>query len=97
MKSKYVVLMCAFAAVTAVAQDSMAPKAATTAVVASKGKMLVAANGGRLGSVYRVSPDGSAEIFIDGKLVTIPAATLSSASDGKLTTSLSKSEVIGLH
>ena len=96
MKSKFVVLVWAFAAVTAYAQDHSSPKAATTAVVASKGQMLVAANGGRLGSVYRVSADGSAEIFIDGKLVTVPVATLSTA-DGKLTTSLSKSEVIGLH
>ena len=59
-------------------------------------KMLVAANGARLGAVYRVGPDGSAQIIIDGKLVTVPANTISIA-DGKLTTSLTKSEVIALH
>ena len=94
-KSWFLVLVCAFAAVTAAAQDQSSSGAATSAVMGSKGKMLVAANGARLGPVYRVSTDGSAQIFIDGKLVSIPAATLSTAN-GKLTTSLSKSEVLAL-
>jgi len=57
--------------------------------------MLVASNGSRLGIVYRVGPDGSAQIIIDGKLVSVPASTLSNVG-GKLTTSLSKSEVLAL-
>jgi hypothetical protein len=60
------------------------------------GKMLVASNGARLGAVYRVTEDGSAQIIVDGKMVTIPAATLS-VVDGKLTTSLSKSDIRKLH
>jgi hypothetical protein len=90
MKSWVIVLISAVAAVSAVAQgESTSP---ANVAVASKGKMLVAANGARLGSVYRVSADGSAQLIIDGKMVTIPAATLST-TDGKLTTSLSKNEV----
>jgi hypothetical protein len=58
--------------------------------------MVVAANGARLAPVYRVGPDGSAQIILEGKLVTIPATTLS-MSGGKLTTSLTKSEVLALH
>lgn len=95
MKSWFVVLVGTLAAATAVAQAQSSSAVATTAVVASKGQMVIAANGSRLGSVYRVSADGSAQIIIDGKLVTIPAATLSNAN-GKLTTSLSKSEVASL-
>ena len=57
--------------------------------------MLTAANGTRLGAVYRVGPDGSAQIIIDGKLVTVPANTIS-ITNGKLTTSLTKSEVLAL-
>lgn len=64
--------------------------------VAAKGKMLVAANGARLGVVYRVTDDGSAQLILDGKMVTVPASTLS-AVDGALTTSLSKTEVRRLH
>ena len=60
--------------------------------VAQEGKMLVGANGTRLGAVYRVTDDGSAQLIVDGKMVTVPASTLS-VVDGKLTTTLSKSEV----
>lgn len=94
MKSLFVVLVSVFAAATAIAQES-APAAATTAI-ASKGQMVVASNGARLGSVYRVATDGAAQIIIEGKMVSIPASTLSSAN-GRLTTSLSKSEVVELH
>ena len=52
--------------------------------------MLTSANGARLGAVYRVGPDGAAQIIIDGKLVTVPANTISVAN-GKLVTSLTKS------
>ena len=81
-----VALTCALATLTATAQTTFA---------AEKGKVVVSSNGSRLGSVYKVGADGSAQIIIDGKLVTIPASTLSSV-DGKLTTSLSKSEVLAL-
>jgi hypothetical protein len=81
-----VALTCAMATLTATAQ---------TTTAAEKGKIVVSSNGSRLGTVYRVGSDGSAQIIIDGKLVTIPASTLSSV-DGKLTTSLSKSEVLAL-
>jgi len=64
---------------------------AAEAAVATEGKMLLASNGARLGAVYRVTDDGSAQVIIDGKMVTIPANTLSVA-DGKLVTSLSKAE-----
>ena len=86
---------CVLVTATATAQEAGSTHVAT-ATVAEKGKLLVASNGARLGTVYRVAPDGSAQMIIDGKMVTIPASTLSSA-DGKLTTSLSKSEVLALH
>jgi hypothetical protein len=89
-KSWLVIVMCAFV-LPAAAQGP--PEAAS---VAEKGKMLVAANGARLGAVYRVGPDGSAQLIIDGRMVAVPANTLSSV-DGKLTTSLTKSQVLALH
>jgi hypothetical protein len=60
--------------------------------VASEGKMLVASNGARLGAVYRVTGDGSAQLIVDGKMVTVPASTLT-VEDGALMTTLSKTEV----
>lgn len=91
-KSWLVVVMCAFV-LPAAAQGT---SDAAAAPVAQKGKMLVAANGSRLAAVYRVGSDGAAQIIIDGKMVTVPANTLS-VVDGKLTTSLTKSEVLALH
>ena len=51
---------------------------------------------GPLGAVYRVGQDGSVQMIIDGHMVTVPAATLSSV-DGRLTTRLTKSEILALH
>lgn len=94
----FLVAVVALAAMSATAAqqatDTAAP-ASAAAPVAVKGKMLVSSNGSRLGVIYRVGPDGSAQIIIDGKLVTVPAATLS-AADGKVVTSLSKSEILAL-
>ncbi len=81
-------VLAAFAAAPASvgAQVAAAPAAATT------GKMLYAAGGKRLAAVYRVAADGSPQIILDGKLVTVPASTLT-VDGGKVTTSLSKSEL----
>jgi hypothetical protein len=91
-KSWLVIVMCAFV-LPAAAQG---PAEAASASVAEKGKMLVASNGARLGAVYRVGADGSAQLIIDGRMITVPANTLSSV-DGKLTTSLTRSQVLALH
>jgi len=81
-KSWVALVMVAFVSLPAMAQDG----------AAAEGKMLVASNGARLGAVYRVTGDGSAQLIVDGKMVTVPASTIS-VVDGKLTTSLSKGEV----
>jgi hypothetical protein len=86
-KSFVAAVLVVFGGLSAIAQG-----AAAAGVTATEGKMLIAANGSRVGSVYRVTSDGSAQLIVDGKLVTIPAATLS-VVDGKLTTSLSKDEI----
>ena len=91
-KSWLVIVMCAF--VLPAAAES--PPDAAPAPSVEKGKMLVAANGSRLGVIYRVGPDGSAQLIIDGHMVAVPANTISN-TDGKLTTSLTKSQVLALH
>lgn len=91
-KSWLVIVLCAFA-LPALAES---PPDGAKAASVEKGKMLVAANGSRLGVVYRVGPDGAAQVIIDGHMVSVPANTISN-TDGKLTTSLTKSEVLGLH
>ena len=56
------------------------------------GKRLYDSEGKLVGSIYRVTPGGSPQIIVSGKLLTIPAATLSDVN-GKITTSISKADV----
>lgn len=77
-------------AVGAFAVSSIAAQADTAAV---KGKMLYGAGGSRLGTIMRVTQDGSAQIIIDGKLVTVPGTSIT-AADGKIATNLTKNDVI---
>ena len=93
-RSSVLVSLCALVTLSGLVYS--APGAAADQVSPVKGSMLIAANGARLAPVYRVAPDGGAQIILDGKMVTIPAATLSMA-DGKLTTSLTKNEILALH
>jgi hypothetical protein len=66
-----------------------------TPTVATRGKLVVTADGARLGTVYRVGSDGAAQMIVGGKMITVPASTLSSV-DGRLVTSLSKNEILAL-
>ena len=56
------------------------------------GTMLYGPDGHRIASIYRVAANGDAQIILDGRLLTVPAATLSTAS-GKVATSLTKTEI----
>jgi hypothetical protein len=70
-----------------------ATEAAAAPVSAVAGNMLYGANGGRVAAVYRVSADGRVQVILDGKLITVPASTLSQVN-GKVTTSLTKAELL---
>ena len=93
-RSSVLVSLCALVTLSGLVYST--PGAAADPVSPVKGSMLIAANGARRAPVYRVAPDGGAQIILDGKMVTIPATTLS-MSDGKLTTSLTKNEILALH
>jgi hypothetical protein len=75
------------------AQQVQAPAAASSVSVSvTTGKMLYGADGHRIASVYHASANGDAQLILDGRLVTVPASTLTEVN-GKLTTSLSKTEI----
>ena len=79
--------------VAANAEDTQTARVeSAAAVTVDNGTMLYASNGYRLAPVYRVTSDGSPQIILNGKLVTVPAATLST-TDGKVMTSLTKREL----
>jgi len=78
------------------AESSQSVRAATDAVAGSvavnAGKMLYSSDGHRIAAVYRVTSEGNPQVILNGKLVTVPASTLSEVN-GKVTTSLSKTEL----
>jgi hypothetical protein len=78
------------------AESSQSVRAATdataAAVAVNAGKMLYASNGQRIAAIYRVTSEGNPQVILNGKLVTVPASTLSDVN-GKVTTSLSKTEL----
>jgi hypothetical protein len=82
--------MAALSVSAPVAVFAQAP--AATGVSVNPGKMLYSSNGQRVGAVYRVNAEGDPQIILSGKLVTIPASTLSEV-DGKLTTSLARKDI----
>ena len=78
------------------AETSQSVRAATEAaapVNVIAGKTLYGANGNRIAAVYRVAADGRVQVILDGKLITVPNSTLSEVN-GKVTTSLTKSELL---
>jgi hypothetical protein len=54
--------------------------------------MLYTTNGRRIASIYRVTAEGNPQVILNGKLVTVPASSLSEV-DGKVATSLTKKEL----
>ena len=92
-----VLLLAAAASLPALSGTAFAAES-TTAIAAapqaiSVGKMVFAANNQRLGAVYRVSGD-AVQIIVDGKMINLPASTISSAENGKYVTSLTKADVL---
>lgn len=84
----------ALVAAPVVAAETQSVQAAADAgagVSASAGKMLYGTNGQRIAAIYRVSA-GNPQVILNGKLVTVPASTLSDVG-GKVTTSLTKAEL----
>lgn len=67
--------------------DAGAPQASISA-----GRMIYGANGQRIAPAYRVTAEGTVQVILNGKLVNIPASTLSE-SNGKVTTTLTKAEL----
>lgn len=92
-----VATLAVFAAPAAFAAETSQSVRATTdaaagAVAVNAGKMLYASNGQRIAAIYRVTAEGNPQVILNGKLVTVPAASLSDMG-GKVTTSMTKVEL----
>ena len=61
--------------------------------IATKGQMLYDSKEVRVATVHKVNDDGSVSIIMDGKVITVPANSLSIV-DGHLTTNMTKNQVL---
>ena len=61
--------------------------------IATKGQMLYDSGAARIATVHKVNDDGSVSIILDGKVITVPANTLS-IKDDHLTTNMTKNQVL---
>ena len=87
----FAVVPVAVLAETAPAVGEATDEVAAAAEI-NAGKMLYGPNGYRIASIYRVTQEGNPQVILSGRLVTVPASTLSVVDD-KITTSLSKKEI----
>ncbi len=72
--------------------DQAAAEEVASAIDVDRGAMLYSADGNRIGKVYRLNADGDPQLILSGRLITVPASTLS-VVDGKVTTSMAKREI----
>lgn len=92
------VALAAVAAIpaTAYAEATQSVRDASETVAApvqvNAGMMLYSTAGYRVAPIYRVTADGSPQLILNGRLVTVPASSLSEA-EGKVMTSLTKAEI----
>ncbi|MFC0206350.1 hypothetical protein [Novosphingobium soli] len=80
------------AALAETTQVREATEESSAAVAVNAGKMLYSAEGTRIAPIYRVTADGNPQVILAGRLVTVPASSLSDVG-GKVTTSMSKKEL----
>lgn len=89
---KILPLVALFVAAAPAAAQVATVTTTTTPVVAARGQMIVDANGVRLGAVNRLT-NGSPQIIIEGRVVTVPASTLT-ANGSRLQTNLTRSALL---
>lgn len=65
---------------------------APAAIAVHVGELVRDASGSRVGAISEVYGDGSVQVIYNSQLVSIPASTLS-ATDGKLSTSLTRKQL----
>lgn len=82
-----------FAAALAFVTFSFASAAMAADAAITEGKMLYTVDGKRLGAIYRVKEDGAVQIILNGKMVTVPASSISVAN-GKIETNLNKPQLL---
>ncbi len=94
MKKTFCLLALVAASALPAAAGAQEPVAAVSKPTPAEmtGKMLYTADGRHIASVYSVEPDGSPQVIWEGRLVTVPASTVT-VDGGKVLTSMTKMQL----
>ncbi len=92
MRKPIILLTAAALTVVNFAYITATPAYAQTEVV-EPGKPLFDADGKRVGAIYRVTADGSPQLIIGGKMVTVPVTSVS-VNGGRVVTTITRKELI---
>ncbi len=93
MRKSYIAAVAASAAFAVFTTVTAQPAHAQAATTAEVGKAIYSSDGKKLGSIYKLAKDGAPQVIISGKLVTVPASTVS-LSDDRIVTSLTRKDVL---
>lgn len=80
------IAFAAFSTVTATPAQAQAPSVEV-------GRAIYSADGKKLGAVYKVAKDGAPQVIISGKLVTVPASSVSLSGE-RIVTTLSRKDIM---
>lgn len=86
------IAFAAFSTVTAQPAQAQTPQA-QVGVTVEVGKPIYSADGAKLGAIYKVAKDGAPQVIVSGKLVTVPAASVSVSGD-RFVTTLTKKDIM---
>ena len=93
IKTPTAFVLAAVLGLSALPASASAAEAAASSTAIVPGKMIFAANNQRLGAIYKVSAD-AVQVIVDGKMISLPSATVSLAENGKYVTTLSKADLL---
>lgn len=93
MRKSYVAAVAASIAFAAFSTVTATPAQAQAAATVEVGRAVYSADGKKLGAVYKVTKDGAPQVIVSGKLVTVPAASVSMSGD-RIVTSLTRKDIL---
>ena len=93
MRKSYVAAIAASIAFAAFSTVTATPAQAQATATAEVGRAIYSADGKKLGAVYKVAKDGAPQVIISGKLVTVPAASVSLSGE-RIVTTLTRKDIM---
>ena len=93
MRKSYIAAVAASIAFAAFSTVTAQPAYAQATATVEVGKPIYSADGQKLGAVYKLAKDGAPQVIVSGKLVTVPAASVSMSGD-RIVTSLTRKDIL---